>query len=251
MQAHSGSIIVPSYAAGDYFSTHADPDQDAGFKAGEFLKLFQPFAQSRRIHVETYIDVGCGGGRTAALITEGLTDAGHPIVSAAGYDVSPSVNSLRHQGVRFVCEDFCQSNASADLVTLFDVAEHVPDTINFLKGVAERCSLVALHIPLDNSLANAFFNRFRKRLQYPKHVLILDVASALNLTTLSGIVPLYYSFTFGYMAPSGTMTALQRASYPARWLISHISPWLASKTVGGVSLMVLGVTPQGLKRYCV
>src|SRR5204863_519879 len=109
--------------------------------------------------------------------------------------------------------------------------------------------LVALHIPLDNSLVNALFNRFRRRLSYPKHILLLDVASALNLTTLSGIMPIDYSYTLGYMAPSGRMTPLQIASLPFRWTLSHISPWLASRTVGGVSLMVIRVTPLGLKRY--
>jgi hypothetical protein len=245
----TGSIIVPTYATGEYFATHADPDQDAAFKAQAFLDLFRPLARSKQIKVRSYIDVGCGGGRTAVLIKEGLEKSGHAVDVATGYDVFPGVNQLAHAGIHFVCQDFCQSNDRADLVTLFDVAEHVPDTITFLKNVASRCSLIALHIPLDNSLANALLNRFRRRLSYPKHVLFLDVASALNLTTLAGIMPLDYSFTFGYQAPSGSMSALQKLSYPFRWAISHVSPWLASKTVGGVSLMVIGATPKGLEQY--
>ncbi|HLK69624.1 MAG TPA: methyltransferase domain-containing protein [Bryobacteraceae bacterium] len=249
MNAKAGSFIVPSYASGDYYATHEDPDQDAAFKADAFLKLFGTLVSQKPLQISSYADVGCGGGRTAALITEGLKRDGHPIESAAGYDIFPSVHDLKHSGVRFLCQDFCQSEERADLVTLFDVAEHVPDTISFLKNVASRSLLVGLHIPLDNSLANAVLNRYRRKLSYPKHVLFLDVPNALNLLTLSGIMPLDYRFTFGFMAPSGTMSMLQRFSFPFRWAVSAVNPWLASRTIGGVSLMVVGATEAGLRRF--
>jgi hypothetical protein len=69
---------------------------------------------------------------------------------------------------------------------------------------------------------------------------------ALTLVALGGITALDYSYTHGYSAPSGTMTKLQKLAFPFRAVIAGISPWMASRLTGGVSLMVIGATPSGL-----
>jgi SAM-dependent methyltransferase len=246
--AHTGSIIVPSYQSGDYFLTHRDPEQDSPFKVNAFMKTWRNVAAVRSIKLRSYADVGCGGGGVASMIGQQLRDAGDPVATVAGYDVSPHVLSLRQEGVTFHYEDFCQSDAHYDLVTLFDVMEHVPDPVTFMKEVARRCHFVALHIPLDRSWTNCFFDRFRKRLTYPGHLVALDTPMALTLVAMGGITALDYSYTHGFSAPSGTMTWLQKLAFPVRAAISHVSPWMASRLVGGISLMVVGATPSGLSQ---
>lgn len=246
--AHAGSIVAPMYLTGEYYSTHADPDQDAAFKSSALLDLVRSFAISRHWQISSYADVGCGGGGTAALIARGLRSDGHPLSSAIACDIFPNVENLRHPGITCLREDFCQSDHYADLVTAFDVIEHVPDPIGFLRQLALRSSVIALHIPLDSSWVNCFFDRFRSRLTYPGHILLLDPPGAINLLTLSGVLAVDYRYTHGYDAPSGGMTRQQRLFRPIRRALARLSPWLASKTLGGISLMVLGVTPLGMSR---
>jgi hypothetical protein len=126
--------------------------------------------------------------------------------------------------------------------------EHVPDPVSFLKAVAARCHFLALHIPLDRSWMNCFFDRFRQRLAYPGHLVMLDAPMALTLVTMAGITPLNYAYTHGYSAPSGTMSWTQKLAYPVRAAIANFNPWMASRMVGGVSLMIVGATPSGLSQ---
>jgi SAM-dependent methyltransferase len=242
----SGSIIVPSYQSGDYFATHKDPEQDSPFKVDAFLKIWRSLSERRAVRIHSYADVGCGGGGVAMLIGRQLRADGEVLDSVSGYDVSPHVLSLNQEGVRFFYQDFCKSGAHYDLVTLFDVMEHVPDPVNFLREVAARCNFIALHIPLDRSWVNCFFDRFRARLRYPGHLVVLDTPAALTLVAMAGITVLDYAYTPGYSAPSGTMSWLQKLAFPFRAAVAGINPWLASRLFGGVSLMLVGATPSGL-----
>jgi SAM-dependent methyltransferase len=248
MAVSGASIVVPSYQSGAYYGTHKDPDQDSPFKTDAFMGLLKRVHEERKLQIDSYADVGCGGGGVAELILGDLLLAGFEVREAAGYDVSPHVTKLQKLGVQFYCEDFCESSRFYSLVTLFDVAEHVPDPLQFLRRVADHCDFVGLHIPLDRSLVNCFFDRFHARLRYPGHLVIFDAPQALNFVTMSGIMPIDYAYTHGYAAPSGGMSLLQRAFRPIRGAVAHVSPWLASRTVGGVSLMVIGATRSGLKK---
>ena len=248
MQNHSQhSIVLPQYVSGEYYASHERPDQDASFKTNAFLNLLDAVHPVGKAWLKSYADVGCGGGGVTVQINDALRRRGYPLEKSAGYDISPHVHLLRHPNVEFLEEDFCATQEHYSLVTLFDVIEHVPDPVGFLQLVAERCDFIALHIPLDRSLVNCFFDRFHHRLHPPGHLSILDAPGALNLVTAGRITTLDYAYTHGYGAPSGTMTLLQRIAFPFRYALAHISPWLAQRLVGGVSLMVLGATRTGLQ----
>jgi hypothetical protein len=129
------------------------------------------------------------------------------------------------------------------------VVEHVPDTIAFIRSVSQRCKIIGFHIPLDYSLNVALRNLFRAKLQNPGHLMFLDVVSALNLLTVSGLRVVDYEYTFGFMAPSGHSTILSKLVFPLRYLFAKASPWLLSRTLGGASLIVVAMTPNGLGEY--
>ena len=243
----TGSKACSTYTSGEYFATLHNPDQDAEFKANQFLRVLTRVQARKSLRISSYIDVGCGGGGTALAVASGLRRAGQSLRSVKGYDVSPHVLGLRRDGIEFVYQDFCTSHEYADLVTLFDVIEHVPDPVQFIKNVACRCDYIAFSIPLDHSLVNTFFDRFRIRLNYPGHLIYFDTVTALNLLAMSGLVVLDYDYALGFNAPSGRETALQRLALPFRWAIAKLNPWLASRTVGGIGLMVIAATPSGLR----
>jgi SAM-dependent methyltransferase len=243
-----GSTILPAYAKGDYFQDASRHNEDSPFKANAFLKLFRRWQEQTGQTVRSIVDVGCGSGDIIKLIVEALAKSGSKLESAKGYDVSPHVRNLHHESIKYVLGDFCESEERVDLVTLFDVFEHVPDPIGFIQRVAERCDLIAFHIPLENNLNVAFRNMFRAKLKNPGHLIFMDCPMALNLLALSGLTVLDYDYTFGFLTPSRNSGLARKVARPIRNLLAKMSPWLVSKTIGGTSLIVMARTPLGLQR---
>ena len=90
-------------------------------------------------------------------------------------------------------------------------------------------------------------NGFRSKLKNPGHLIFMDSAFALNLLALAGLRVVDYEYTVGFLAPSGHSSTLSKVVLPLRYLLFKISPWLLSKTIGGASLMVIAMTPSGLR----
>lgn len=237
---------LASYASGSYWDVEPGVGDDEPFKVHAFTSLFRRIASTYALSPTTYVDVGCLRGGVAEGVSTALRDAGHHLRTVKGYDVSPQVATVRRPGVEFVHGDFGSSGETADLVTLFDVLEHVLRPAEFLRTIAGQCLYLGLHIPLDDSLINGLLDRYRNRLAFPGHLVFLRPATAFNLLADSGLRVIDYEYTLGFTAPSGGATLGQRALRPLRRAIAAVSPWLASRLVGGVSLMVIAATPAGL-----
>ncbi len=244
---NSGSIIDPSYSTGNYFSDSKRFSSDAGFKAGIFIEMFTRFLNRYKVSVKTFVDVGCGSGDIIKIIADSLRTNVIPLASFRAYDVSPHIQNIKNEGVSYVMGDFCDTNDNVDVVTLFDVLEHVPNTIGFLKNIAQRCKVIGLHIPLDHSLNSSLRNRYREYLHNPGHLINLDISSALNLLAFSDLRVVDFEYTFAFMAPTGHSSIPSKILYPFRFVLAKLNPWLLSKTLGGASLMVIALTPQGLR----
>src|SRR5262249_51407849 len=142
---------------------------------------------------------------------------------------------------------FGSNGESVDLVTMFDVFEHVPAPLHFLENVSAHAKILGLHIPLDNCLNVAIRNMHRDKLKDPGHLIALDTAAALNVLAFAGLQTLDYKYTFGFSAPSGRKTLMQKIVYPLRRGLAILSPWLLAKTFGGASLMALAITARGVE----
>jgi len=197
------SFIDPYYSSGKFFqfSTGA---QDAHFKVEQLrVTLTRYFDRHPGISLLRVADVGCGKGTTTFLLRDMLHEMGHQ-VQVSGYDVHPYVDTLPSTAdVSFYAGDFLQLNSDVfDLIVLFDVIEHIPNPLEFLQEIGQRASLVALHIPLDNSWLLALRNTWKVNLLHPGHLIILDVPSALNLLSFSALRVEDYIFTPVFRAPS-------------------------------------------------
>ena len=242
----SDNMIDPYYSNGEYFSDSEKYSEDAKSKSESFIKLFKRFQRENRIQIKTLVDVGCGSGETLRRISDSLRKTSSEPMEFKGYDVSPHVSKIQNDGIEFVFGDFSESNENVDIVTLFDVIEHVVDPIEFIKSIASRCKIVAFHIPLDNSLNIALRDKFQTKLSVARHILFLDTASALNLLSFSGLRVVAYEYNLSFLSPSGHKSIKSKLLLPVRYLIGVVSPWLLSKSLGGVSLMVFALTQRGL-----
>lgn len=173
--------------------------------------------------METFADVGCSSGDVVRMIADSLREKGFDSAPFKAYDVSPHVLNLRHDGISFIMGDFCGSDEFVDVVTLFDVFEHVADPIAFIGAVAERCGTIAFHIPLDDCWSVIARNRFLAKLREPGHLLFLNVVSALNMLAFAGLRVTDYEYTFAFQAPSGRLTLGSRVAFPFRWLLAKAS----------------------------
>jgi len=219
--------VDPAYSSGTYFAEQNRHSEDTVFKVGDFLNLFLPFARRRQLAIRSYVDVGCGSGEVAKELSASLRANGILLQTVKGYDVSPHVRTLKDDLVEYVHGDFCASDERVDLVTLFDVFEHVPDPAQFLRLVSR--------------------DRFRGMLVNPGHLTFMDTASALNLLTAAGLRIADYRYSREFLSPSGHRSLASKLVLPFRYLMAGVSPWLLSKTLGGVSLTVIALTEIGLR----
>lgn len=243
----SSSKISPIYSSGTYFTANSRYSEDTAFKVQDFLRLFLPFVSRHKLTLNSYIDVGCGSGEIVKLLHSSLKENGIQLREVKGYDVSPHVRALNDDVVEYVYGDFCASNISADLVTLFDVLEHVLDPVQFLRVVSLKCKVLVCRIPLDDSSINGLRDKFRQKFVESGHLTFLDTVSALNLLAAAGLHVADYRYCFEFLSPSGRRSVRSRIILPLRYLLARLSPWLLSKTLGGVSLTIAAFTESGLR----
>lgn len=239
------SIIDTLYRSG-HFLEKSSGHLDAIFKVSHLETFLQQNPDLLPVPVRKIADVGCGVGTTTNILGDVFNRNTELSIQIDGYDVHPKVEELSAgNNVNFIPGDFCMVSRSVyDLAVLFDVVEHVPNPIGFLKGVAKFADRIALIIPLDDAIFSWLRNLPKIKLSHPGHLLVLDAPAALNMLAFSGLRVMDYSFIPVFRAPSGRETRGQRLLNPIREILYRISPVLLQKTLGGVSLLVLAVSPR-------
>jgi hypothetical protein len=136
-------------------------------------------------------------------------------------------------------QDFTKSNEKFDLVTLNDVFEHVPMPISFLTEVGKRAKYIVMHIPLEDCLSVNIRNLQKNKIKNPGHLVFLNINSAINLITHSGLKIVDYEYSLESIhAPSNNNTLLQKIAYPFKYVLLKVNPYLFSK-IFGISLIVI------------
>ncbi|MFI1772208.1 methyltransferase domain-containing protein [Thalassobellus citreus] len=227
------------YSEGTYFKDPSRHTEDSRYKAGALKKILIKYLSHNSFKLTSYADVGCGSGEVIKVLGKELKHKFNTLKTLKGFDISPHVKNLEDDIITFSCEDFIKSNEKFDLVTLNDVFEHIPNPISFLTKVGERAKLVVMHIPLENCFSINIRNLQKNKIKNPGHLVFLDINSAINLITYSGLQIIDYEYSKGAIkAPSNNKTFLQKATYPFKAILLRLNPYVFSKFFG-ISLIVI------------
>lgn len=240
-----GSGIDPYYISGAFIERSKGAG-DAQFKIEQLESLWTLCGEQLPGNLTRVADIGCGSGDTTILLRAMLRRFGYEETIVEGYDVHPDIADYSSDAtLKFYQADFCVADIeSIDFAIVFDVLEHVPDPIVFLKQIVERVNVIVFHIPLDNSLFSWIRNLPKENLRHPGHLVNLDPSSALNLLTMGGARIVDFMYTPVFRAPSGRERRAQRILNVIRSVLYKVSPYLLQRTLGGVSLMVLAISPK-------
>ena len=246
------SSIDPMYSNGVYVR-ESSGYKDAAYKVDQLIRL--PARNENLFHEggvpQTVADVGCGSGRTTFLLGERLTSLRGVSPLVDGCDVHSDLPESAEGGPSFISGDFCVAARRVyDMVVLFDVMEHVPGPAEFLAAAGRFARLVALHIPLDDSLFGWLRGLPSHKLEFPGHLLVLNPSTAMNLLAIAGLRVVDFRYSPVFRAPSGWQTMRQRMLYPVRAVAYALSPYMTQRLLGGVSLVVLAKTRLGLEERC-
>ena len=214
-------------------------DHDGLWKAQKMCGVIQEISDKKKI--QTYADVGCGQVSVLNQLRILLIRQGFPLRRVCGYDIAPFPEGAysKYRELELRQMDFLSDKTCFDLITLMDVLEHVGGPKEFLAEVGSRARYVALHVPLDDRLSVLLANQYNVRIQKVGHISFWNPSTALNLVTAAGLLPLFCRFTPGFLAPSGREKPMQIVALPVRLFFWMISPGLAAKTVGGISMAIL------------
>ena len=208
--------------------------EDSPWKAAKIWEILD----RNSIKPARIAEVGCGAGEILVQLKTKL-----PGSAFVGYEMSSQAFKLASErerpGVHFINKSIFEDNAHFDLLLCIDVFEHVDDYIGFLRSLKKLADYKIFHIPLDLSVQSVF--REQALLHARKSVGHLHY-----FTKQTAIETVKYA---GYDIIDCNLTALTlelpdrglRANLMnvPRWLVSRLSPDLASRLLGGWSLMVL------------
>lgn len=228
------------YTSGEYLEkTRTWHEEDSSWKAEQALKML-------RKHNLTLLkigEVGCGAG---GVIEHLARDRQFADVVFNGYDISPQAIDLakakESPRVRFTNADPLSPDDTEhfDLLLVFDVFEHVPDYLGFLRKCAQKARWKLFHIPLDLHVSSVLRNAFMQDRYTVGHLHYFTADSALAALKDSGhrIVDTAYTnaATDLFFAHPSLKKAV--ANVPRR-LVSLVDTGLSARLFGGYSLLVL------------
>ncbi|MFE3846710.1 class I SAM-dependent methyltransferase [Flavobacterium sp. LB3P45] len=227
------------YKEGTYFQDPNRHSEDAIYKVEAIKKILFSYLKKNNIQLSSYADVGCGSGEIIKLLGKELKLNFQTLEVLKGFDVAPHVEKLEDDHVDFLWQDFTKSNEKFDLVTLNDVFEHVVNPISFLTEVGKRAKYVVMHIPLEDCLSVNVRNLQKRKIVDPGHLIFLNINSAINLITFSGLKIVDYQYSVESInAPSNNLTILQKIAYPFKYILLKSNPYLYSR-IFGISLIII------------
>ena len=205
------------------------------WKAGLIADLIRRKSLSPR----TVCEVGCGAGEILNCLRDLLPDT----VQLHGFEVSPAAYELcrarAKDRLNFHLADLLDRTETYDLVLAIDVFEHVEDYMGFLRKLRTHGRKKIFHIPLDLSAQGVLRRSFLPgRREHVGHLHYFSEDTALATLRDTGYRILDATFTTVDTRLAHPTLKGQIAKWP-RAVLRRMSPSLASRVVGGYSLLVL------------
>jgi len=228
------------YETGEYLASHPTwHAEDSQWKAQQI----QHFLADNGVHPTSVVEIGCGAGEVLYSLSQKLDG----VSQFVGYDISAdaiSIAKAREGGsLAFNHADLLSDDhAPFDLVLAIDVFEHVEDHLNFLRKLRRCGTNFVFHIPLDLSAFSILKPNlllYMRRVAGHLHSFTKEIALATLADT--GYHVASYRYTRGAIeAPSREDRRLKaRMLREGRRAIFALSPDLAARILGGLSLLVL------------
>jgi SAM-dependent methyltransferase len=211
-------------------------EEDAPMKAEAITRLLK----KNNISIKTVAEVGCGSGEILVQLQKEFPGA----EKFYGFDVSKDAlqiaNRKQTDKIRFELLDIAGSNRTDlhfDLFLVIDVLEHIPDYFTFLKGIQNKGTYTVFHIPLDMSV----WSLFREKMLIESK----NRVGHIHAFTEEFILEILKDYGFDiidkiYTPPTYSHTSIkQKITHGIRKFLFLLNNTLASKTIGGYSIMVL------------
>ncbi len=226
------------YLSGGYARHNSDWGlPDSNFKARRIAKILE----QNGIHPKTVCEVGCGSGEILVQLSAMMADK---TCQFHGYELQPGAevqfSKRRTKQVSLEVGDFFRQSAfdTFDVLLLMDVIEHVEDMFEFLRQLRQRSTYQVFHIPLDLSAQAILRDRLVSIRDQIGHIHYFTKKMALQTLRDLGYTPLDWFFTSGAIDLRARTWQTRAAKLP-RWALSRWDKDLASRLLGGFSLMVL------------
>ncbi|MFZ1022060.1 MAG: class I SAM-dependent methyltransferase [Halobacteriota archaeon] len=233
-------VSAAQYADGTYLEKVQDCHVgDSPWKASKVLQMME----KNHLTCESIYDIGCGAGQILVELQKEINRD----VALAGFDISPQAieiaRSKEDANLKFYNDDFLKAKvASADLVLLLDVFEHVPDYLGFLDALRKKTKWVIFHIPLD-MCARTILSKSNYMLYMRKrygHLHYFSKETALATLANLGYEVVDYFYTFDDEIRQNTLRGFEaRMIFQIRKNMFRFDPGLAAAIFPHFNLLVL------------
>jgi ubiquinone/menaquinone biosynthesis C-methylase UbiE len=211
--------------------------EDSSWKARHIAAVLDPLLP------QTLCEVQCGAGQVLALLSERYR------ANATGYDTSPDAIALasdQHPRLRFVV-GHPEGDVHYDVLMLLDVLEHVEDPFTLLRQMRGFAKYFVFHFALDISAQSVLRDGLKRSREQLGHVHQFSRETALALVRECGYRSKEWRYLPWAVERRSASLRSKRVHVPRR-LFWRLSPTLMSRTIGGVTLLVLAETDAGGRR---
>ena len=211
-------------------------EEDAPMKAEAIAGLLG----KNTISFRTLAEAGCGSGEILVQLEKKLPNA----EKFYGFDISKDAFQIAAKKetdkIHFELLDLAGSTKPElhfDILLVIDVLEHLPDYFAFLNGIRSKSMYTVFHVPLDMSV----WSLFREKMLIESK----DRVGHLHAFTEEFILSILKENGFDiidkmYTPPTYTHQSIkQKITHGIREFLFLLNKKLASKTIGGYSIMVL------------